>query len=128
MCTQEIIWCKCGHGEFLPVTKCSIGKQFDDCWLVLHGDHRIVVEMDCSYCKAGLDKILHLRSPRPRADLANQIETSTNTTMALARQESGLEEGSMSGSGEIGNSSVTDVLDTDFGAGFNLAEEFWQYQ
>ncbi|TKA83175.1 hypothetical protein B0A55_00711 [Friedmanniomyces simplex] len=38
MCTQKLIWCSCGHGEFLPIEKCSRAVKLGYCWTVIWGD------------------------------------------------------------------------------------------
>ncbi|KAK5133726.1 hypothetical protein LTR08_007480 [Meristemomyces frigidus] len=56
MCTQQLIWCACGHGEFLPIEKCSRAVSLGYCWTVVWGDSAVVIPGRCSYCKAGLNE------------------------------------------------------------------------
>ncbi|KAF2723786.1 hypothetical protein K431DRAFT_218851 [Polychaeton citri CBS 116435] len=65
MCVQQIIWCACGHGEFLPVQPCPESAAIGNCWVVLYGDHRVVVDMACSYCQRGLQHVKPLGSAKP---------------------------------------------------------------
>lgn len=65
MCTQRLIWCSCGHGEFLPIEKCRRAEKTGYCWTVVWGDHEVMVEMPCSYCKEGTGRELGSAMPRP---------------------------------------------------------------
>ncbi|RMY34918.1 hypothetical protein D0865_14046 [Hortaea werneckii] len=48
MCTQQLIWCCCGHGEFLPIEKCARAAKLGYCWTVVWGDHDVVIPLQCS--------------------------------------------------------------------------------
>lgn len=129
MCTQRVIWCGCGHGEFLLPKQCPLGVKFGNCWLVLHGDHRIVVEMDCSYCKAGLNRMKPLESPRPQGQLARDVEA--NIDAKLFDEDTGNpSQGDCHHDSTVTEPSwiSNDVINTDFSGGFNLSEELWHYE
>lgn len=82
---QEVVWCSCGHGEFLPIVKCQQGEKTGDCWLVLHGDHRIVVPESCIYCLLHYNQT-KLRLPaKPEEQLARQIEQNEENRLSEAR-------------------------------------------
>ncbi len=119
MCMQEIIWCSCGHGEFLPIERCPTGKNNRECFTVVHGNHNIVVELPCSYCQAGWNRKTPLGSPRPREELTRSIES--NRTVG-ARYPS-------TGDGREDTVPLNDVVDMEFGGGFDLEKELecWQY-
>ena len=75
MCTQEIVWCSCGHGELLPIVKCAKAEATGVCYTVVHGDHRVVLHMECSYCLSGLSERAALSTKaRPEGELAAMIE------------------------------------------------------
>ena len=75
MCTQEILWCACGHGEFLPIVKCPQAETVGFCFTVVHGDHRVVLPMKCSYCVSGqAERAALSTNARPEGELAALIE------------------------------------------------------
>ncbi|CAK3931631.1 Hypothetical predicted protein [Lecanosticta acicola] len=75
MCTQELIWCHCGHGELFPIQTCSRAKLLGFCYTIVHGNHAVVVESDCSYCQAGLNGGRGgLGSARPVGEVARRVE------------------------------------------------------
>ncbi|KAM0717442.1 hypothetical protein Q7P37_007294 [Cladosporium fusiforme] len=128
MCTQEIIWCSCGHGELLPIVKCLHTEVLDTCWTVVHGDHRIVVEMQCSFCRSGLTSSERLGTKaRPEGQLAEKIEKAK-----VEKQQSFCED--LVGSAEncAENTAgqlpleLQDVVHTDW-ENFTLDPELWQY-
>ncbi|KAK4494144.1 hypothetical protein PRZ48_014442 [Zasmidium cellare] len=125
MCTQELIWCSCGHGEFLEIKKCRNGHLTGRCWTVVHGNHHLVVPAECSYCRNGLNRRKPLGSPRPRDELARKVEENQDVELGKMLEE-GLEEAKlMEGCG--GNDfGMEDVLSTDW-SGFDLEKEvdFW---
>ena len=130
MCTQRVIWCACGHGEFLQPNRCPLGARVGNCWLVLHGDHRIVVDMECSYCKAGLNTKRPLSSPRPRGALATRIEDNVDEEVFEQDMKSNLVEDA-----DCNNTTEAkpmwefdDVLNTNFSGEFDLSQELWQYK
>ncbi|KAK4544932.1 hypothetical protein LTR36_003837 [Oleoguttula mirabilis] len=174
MCTQQLIWCSCGHGEFLPIEKCSRATTVGYCWTVIWGDHNVVIPSRCSYCKAGLNAKGPLGSAWPVGELATSAGRSFQVN---AKAESSRSAGTKTTSGELttplrkttsateevakvegscfdpeldGGQPVEpyvdgspqflpgtelptppfeldDVLGTDFGAGFDLSQEMWQY-
>jgi hypothetical protein len=123
MCTQEIIWCSCGHGEFLPIIKCSQAEAVGVCFTVVHGDHRVVLPMKCSYCIAGQSEVAALNTnARPEGELAAMIDKKSET----GRVDDGLEDGAAANTvGEV-LLGVEDVANTDW-SGFDLDPELWQY-
>ena len=130
MCTQRVIWCGCGHGEFLQPKRCPVGARHGNCWLVLHGDHRVVVDMKCSYCKAGLNVMKPLCSPRPRGRLAKEIEDNMGEMVVEQDCDADVmeQEPLSSAVGSKPTTEFDDVLYTDFGNDFNLSDELWQYE
>lgn len=142
MCTQEIIWCACAHGELLPIVKCAHAELLGTCWTVVHGDHRVVVQMRCSYCLSlgagGLSAGFGAceggnglgGKARPEGELAGRIEGLT---------KEGVERGGVGGEREdagevwVGEDAegqvpaeLRDVVNTDW-EGFTLDPELWQY-
>ncbi|EME40688.1 hypothetical protein DOTSEDRAFT_136331 [Dothistroma septosporum NZE10] len=139
MCTQELIWCSCGHGEFLPIELCTTGQLIGTCWTIVHGDHNIVLQSRCSYCQAGLNRKGMLGSARPTDGIAERVEAGGR-----------IGEGGMNGKeidefdGELGKLleevetktkeersfekfSFDDVMSTDWEKGFDLSDELWNY-
>ncbi|KAK0266186.1 hypothetical protein LTR48_002756 [Friedmanniomyces endolithicus] len=83
MCIQKLIWCACGHGEFLPIEKCARATRLGYCWTVIWGDHEVAIALPCSYCKAGLNRRRPLGSAKPKAA----------GTLAAAASVNGMAEG-----------------------------------
>lgn len=120
MCTQEIIWCSCGHGEFLPIIKCAQAEAVGVCFTVVHGDHRIVLPMKCSYCISGQSEIAALNTnARPEGELAAMIERKNG-------MGDGVEDGVAANTNGHGALEVGDVVKTDWEE-FDLDPELWQY-
>lgn len=152
MCTQQLIWCCCGHGEFLPIEKCARAAKLGYCWTVVWGDHKVVIPSRCSYCKAGLNEKCPLGSALTpeRRTLANpKPNKQTNTALeeALVRHDTGMSDcgygiadglkafqmpedfafenaskGLTTSPGE-----VEDILNTEF-KDFDLSQDLWQYE
>lgn len=74
MCTQELIWCSCGHGELLPIRPCPRGRMLSYCYTIVHGSHKLVVPGICSYCKSGLNQRRQLPTARPPPEIAAKVE------------------------------------------------------
>ncbi|KAK4617714.1 hypothetical protein CLAFUW4_12146 [Fulvia fulva] len=148
MCTQELIWCSCGHGEFLPINLCTQGQRLGTCWTIVHGDHNIVLASRCSYCQAGLNRRRPLRSPRPRGDVARGVEANGEVDVeeelerllegsgdegvevevgALAAQTNAEMDGGEVVEGSVGEFSFDDVMSTDWEKGFELGDELWNF-
>lgn len=68
MCKQELIWCSCGHGEFLPIQACSNTIFPGTCWVVVYGNHNVTIDIPCSHCS--LRRQPSLPSPWPPANTA----------------------------------------------------------
>jgi len=128
MCTQELIWCSCGHGELLPIVKCSTAEKTGACWTVIHGDHRLVVEMRCSYCGSGIKARLAANA-RPQGALATKIESAIDKPgleSGQTGQESKQEEDDLlQTAGDI-PCELDDVMKTDWSE-FCLDPDLWQY-
>lgn len=123
MCTQEIVWCSCGHGEFLPIVKCPQAEVMGVCFTVVHGDHRVVLPMDCSYCISGQSERAALNTnARPQGELAALIERN-NANGAVS---DGLEDGAVANTDRDAALGVEDVAGADW-SGFDLDPELWQY-
>lgn len=123
MCTQEIVWCSCGHGEFLPITKCTRAETNGECFTVVHGDHRVVVQMKCSYCNSGLfEKPALNTKARPEGELAAMIENKSEE-QAL---DVGLEDGAAANSAGEVPLDLDAVVNADW-SGFDIDPELWQY-
>ena len=123
MCTQEIVWCSCGHGEFLPIVKCPQAEAVGVCFTVVHGDHRVVLPMDCSYCISGQSERAALNTnARPQGELAALIERN-NANGAVS---DGLEDGAVANTDRDAALGVEDVAGADW-SGFDLDPELWQY-
>ena len=124
MCTQEIVWCSCGHGEFLPIVKCPQAEAVGVCFTVVHGDHRVVLPMDCSYCISGQSGRAALSTnARPQGELAALIERN-NANRATS---DGLEDGAVANTDSGVTLGVEDVASADWSSGFDLDPELWQY-
>lgn len=123
MCTQEIIWCSCGHGEFLPIVKCSKAEATGVCFTVVHGDHRVVLPMECSHCiSRQFERTVLNANARPEGELAAMIEKE-NERETLG---DGLEDGAAASTAEEVSLGVGDVANTDW-SGLDLDPELWQY-
>jgi hypothetical protein len=120
MCTQEIIWCACGHGEFLPIIKCPQAEAVGVCFTVVHGDHRVVLPMKCSYCISGQSERAALDThARPEGELAAMIERKNGMS-------DGVEDGAVANTDGDGPLEGEDVTGTDW-SGLDLDPELWQY-
>ena len=94
----------------------------------MHGDHRVVIDMECSYCKTGLNERRPLGSPRTRGELAEKIESNCEekvTDEACPQEVDGHSLLPITVNDPLAE--FDDVLDCDFGDGFNLSDELWQY-
>lgn len=111
MCTQQLIWCSCGHGEFLPIEKCPNAEATGTCWIAIHGDHNVVVPMSCSYCNLGFSKECALGSAKPAAAILPMEESELGVEVEQIPHM---------------DFAPDDVLSTDF-TDFNLDDELWQY-
>jgi hypothetical protein len=135
MCTQEIIWCSCGHGELLPIVMCAHAEAAGKCWTVVHGDHRIVLQMKCSYCLSGLADECNSNGTstaamgtkaRPEGELAAKIEM-------MDRERLAGEFDSCEDSGDLAISTgelpleLEDLVGADWTDVVNLDPELWQY-
>ena len=131
MCTQELIWCSCGHGELLPIVKCATAHSTGHCWTVIHGDHSIVIQMKCTYCNMGLQEHMPLPPAKPEGELARTIESKAGTgtldpSLEVKPAETvDLEESSFEPTEPPWD--LDDVLNPDF-LDFDLNSELWQYQ
>lgn len=129
MCTQEVIWCACGHGEFLPIVKCQQAERTGICYTVLHGNHNIVVPVACSGCSSGLIRLLTHPSAQPKETLAkmNELKDEQQPTYKAVlpgtKEDNAAEEEQKGGLPE----ELADVVMTDFD-NFTLDPELWQYQ
>lgn len=123
MCTQEIVWCSCGHGEFLPINKCPRAEANGECFTVVHGDHRVVVQMKCSYCNSGLfEKAALSTKARPQGELAAMIEKKSEEEVL----GNGLEDGVAANSAGEVTLGLDDVVNADW-SGLDIDPELWQY-
>lgn len=155
MCTQQIIWCNCGHGELLPIERCPKAIRDGWCYTILHGNHDIVVPDLCSYCKDGLNGLKPLVIAIPTGELAERLKL--NGTMIggqekdekILTQAEGVVIGGKEGDetrlsktengseqpwrqGQVATEQVPeytwdDVMSTEFGEGFDLSGDMWQY-
>jgi len=122
MCTQQLIWCNCGHGEFLPIEKCTRATTTGYCWTIVWGDHSIIVPGSCSYCKQGLNKERPLGSALPREQQGAVDVDQRKTT------EESVVDGFLGGTGLLTPPlELDDVINTDFTSDFDLSRDFWQY-
>lgn len=135
MCTQEIIWCSCGHGELLPIVMCAHAEAAGQCWTVVHGDHRIVLQMKCSYCLSGLadgcgssgaSTALGTKA-RPEGELAAKIEMKDREKLAGGEFNFCEDDGGLTiAAGEL-PLELEDVVGADWTDVVNLDPELWQY-
>jgi hypothetical protein len=120
MCTQEIVWCSCGHGEFLPIIKCPQAEAVGVCFTVVHGDHRVVLPMECSYCISGQSEEVSLNAnARPQGELAAMIERKNE-------MGDGVEDGAAANTVGDGSLEGEGLVGADW-SGFDLDPELWQY-
>ncbi|RMZ09151.1 hypothetical protein D0862_03708 [Hortaea werneckii] len=152
MCTQQLIWCCCGHGEFLPIEKCARAAKLGYCWTVVWGDHNVVIPSQCSYCKAGLNWKCPLgsaltqeqRRPDP-SEPNNQTSTSSKQTLAgnaigASDCGQGIADGletlqmpddfAFDGPGKgltTPPGELEDILNTEF-KDFDLSQDLWHYE
>ena len=128
MCTQELIWCSCGHGELLPIFKCSTAEKTGVCWTVIHGDHRLVVEMRCSFCISGMKGRLAANA-RPQGGLAEKIESVVDGLEPekgqLGQENKQEDDELLQTAGDI-PWELDDVMKTDWSE-FCLDPDLWQY-
>ena len=135
MCTQEIIWCSCGHGELLPIVMCAHAEAAGKCWTVVHGDHRIVLQMKCSYCLSGLADECNSNGTstaalgtkaRPEGELAAKIEMMDRERLA-GEFDFCEHSGALAiSTGEL-PLELEDVVGADWTDLVNLDPELWQY-
>ncbi|RMY95275.1 hypothetical protein D0861_00775 [Hortaea werneckii] len=135
MCTQQLIWCCCGHGEFLPIEKCARAAKLGYCWTVVWGDHKVVIPSRCSYCKAGLNEKCTLGSAlTPERRTLNNPKPST--PVCGQGVADGLETFQMPENFAFENASnglttspreVEDILNTEF-KDFDLSQDLWHYE
>jgi len=138
---QEIIWCSCGHGELLPIVMCAHAEAAGKCWTVVHGDHRIVLQMKCSYCLSGLADYHGSDSSttalgtkaRPEGELAAKIEMKERERLAGVEFDfceidgGGDYDGGLTfPAGEL-PLELQDVIGTDWTDVGNLDPDLWQY-
>lgn len=134
MCTQEIIWCSCGHGELLPIDMCAHAEAAGKCWTVVHGDHRIVLQMKCSYCLFGStvgageeeDDYCKINSTRPA------LGTKARPEGELAKKIEMMERERLGGGGMAFSAGelpleLEDVVGVDWSDAVNLDPDLWQY-
>jgi len=123
MCTQEIVWCSCGHGEFLPIIKCAQAEAVGVCFTVVHGDHRVVLPMECSYCISGQSEEASLNAnARPQGELAAMIEGKNG----MGTLGDGVEDGAAANTNGDGPLEAEGLASADW-SGFDLDPELWQY-
>jgi hypothetical protein len=135
MCTQEIIWCSCGHGELLPIVMCAHAEAEGKCWTVVHGDHRIVLQMECSYCLSGLadecnssgNSIALGTKARPEGELAAKIEMKDRERLAGGEYDFCEDDGGLAVSAGELPSGLEDVVGVDWTDFANVDPELWQY-
>jgi hypothetical protein len=137
MCTQEIIWCSCGHGELLPIVMCAHAEAVGKCWTVVHGDHRIVLQMECSYCLSGLaddysgsgTAAALATKARPEGELAAKIEKKDRERLAGGEFDFCEDDGGLGiSAGELPLPlDSEDVVGADWTDVVNLDPELWQY-
>lgn len=145
MCTQELIWCSCGHGEFLPIVKCESAEILGTCWTVVYGDRDIVLEMKCSYCTKGfMDRVALSANARPDADrdqrmigdcrqeakegdIVKNENVSSETTKV---HEDGVKDVAMEETASVNGAprqeEIEDALETDWDK-FFVGQDMWQY-
>lgn len=122
MCTQEIVWCSCGHGELLPIVRCPHAQAVGKCWIVVHGDHRVVLQMKCSYCLNTPPGLRHLSTKaRPEGELAMKIEEGERHEKQHAFMDDGITNTAGAPPPEL-----DDVVHTEW-SDFSLDPELWQY-
>ena len=92
---------------------------------MVHGDHRVVVEMCCSYCKAGLNGRRALGSPRPQGELVTRIENNISNAEAQESKDQPRVDDmwSLLAQPEEQAWDLGDVMNCDFGDGFSLMDD-----
>ena len=103
--------------------KCVQAEAFGVCFTVVHGDHRVVLPMECSYCISGQSNRAALNTnARPQGELAAMIERKNG----LGHSGNGIENGAVANDARDVPAEVEDVANTDW-SGFDLDPELWQY-
>jgi len=143
MCTQELYWCRCGHGEFFPIVKCASADILGTCWIVVHGDKNTVLDCPCTYCAFGMNDCVALSANvRPDADRdekmmeawkkeGGEVEFDVNMSEGLTRQfaeEAILEEKDLvpNQTAQEENHGTDDQSATQADLDF-LGSDLWQY-
>jgi len=119
---------------------CAHAEAVGTCWTVVHGDHRIVLQMKCSYCLSGLADdysgsgtaaaaaaALGTKA-RPEGELAAKIEMMDRKRLASDDFDFSVGDGSglADSAGEL-PLELGDVLGADWNDVVNLDPELWQY-
>ena len=90
---------------------------------MVHGDHRVVVQMKCSYCNSGLfEKAALSTKARPQGELAAMIEKKSEEEVL----GNGLEDGVAANSAGEVTLGLDDVVNADW-SGLDIDPELWQY-
>ena len=93
------------------------------CYTVVHGDHRVVLPMKCSYCISGqLEQAALSTHARPEGELAAMIEKKGQRE--ALRDE--VEDGTVANIAREEPLGVKDVANADWSE-FDLDPELWQY-
>lgn len=93
------------------------------CFTVVHGDHRVVLPMKCSYCISGhSEKVALNTNARPQGELAAMIERK-NGMETLGNE---IEDGVVANNAGNVPAELDHVVNTDW-SGFDLDPELWQY-
>ena len=147
MCTQHLIWCSCGHGEFLPIERCPSAIALGYCWTIVHGDHGIVLEPECSYCQAGLNATRPLQAlARPEGTVKEMLEKASKET-GIMPELKGTSRGRVAGDDRSMIAEVGSVADRwaespedkacearaedtaqEVDSAFDFAQDLWQYE
>lgn len=103
--------------------KCTQAEAVGVCFTMVHGDHRVVLPMECSYCISGQSERAALNTnARPQGELAAMIEKKNEMGILGREVEDGMAANTV-GDGSLG---VEDRASADW-SGFGLEPELWQY-
>lgn len=90
---------------------------------MVHGNHRVVLPMECSYCISGQSERAALNTnARPQGELAAMIERNNE----MRSLDNGIEDGAVANAAGDVPAEVEDVVNTDW-FGFDLDPQLWQH-
>lgn len=136
----------------MPIEKCARAAKLGYCWTVVWGDHDVVIPLQCSYCKAGLNLKFPLGSALTQEQRRpDHAEPNKQTSTTLAQPLVGNAIGASGGGQGVADGLETlqrpddfafdnpskglttssgeleDILNTEL-KDFDLAQDLWHYE